>query len=61
VGGFTARMQPLTLPGREESNKTEPQDSDGGRKNRQAGGQAGRRVARHLAVFSGRAWLSERL
>jgi hypothetical protein len=36
VGGFTARMQPLTLPGRGESSKIEPRDSDGGRMSRQA-------------------------
>jgi hypothetical protein len=48
VGGFTARMQPLTLPGRGESNKIEPRDSDGGRKSRQADRQESRSPSRRV-------------
>jgi hypothetical protein len=52
VGDLTTRMQPLTLPGKEGKKKTEPRDSDGGRKNRWAG--------EALAVFSSRLVLASR-
>jgi hypothetical protein len=48
VGGFTARMQPLTLPGRGESSKIEPRDSDGGRMSRQADRQESRSPSRRV-------------